>query len=184
MSALARRDQRALWLGALIIVPVFAWRTVIMPASAWVVRTDARAEVAAGLLAREQTLLRDGPRLPAQLAKARRLLSDDSAYLFTATDTVGATAALAAWLSGTARAAGLANVRIETAPAISVPGGLLSVQVDVQGSGDTKALAEWLATVERGPRLVTVERLDVATSGDGSLAVSARVRGFAQERAR
>ena len=182
MSALAWRDQRALWIGALIIVPVLAWRAAVMPLAAWLEGTDARVEAMAGLLAREQALLRDGPRLPGELATARRLLAGESAHLFTGTDTVGATAALAAWVLGTARVAGLTDVSAQSAPPVPVPGGLLGVQADVRASCDTRALVAWLTAIENGQRLVALERLDVAANGDGSLTLTARVRGIAQAR--
>jgi hypothetical protein len=118
--------------------------------------------------------------LPAALATTRGLLARESNRLFQGADTIDATMALGAWSLRAARTAGLADVRVEAAPTVPTPGGLMGVQIDLRGSCDTKALTAWLAVITRGPRLVTVERLDIAASGEGALTVSARLRGFAQ----
>ena len=47
MSALSRRDRRALWIGALIVGPVLAWRGLAAPYASWLDAQDARAVAAA-----------------------------------------------------------------------------------------------------------------------------------------
>jgi type II secretory pathway component PulM len=184
VSGLARGDRRALWLGALIVTPVLAWRAVVAPMSASVAQQEVRAAAAAGLLARERALLRDGPQLTAALAGARRTLAAESPRLFIAADTVGATSSLAAWVRGAATAAGLHDARIEVAPAVPQPGALLGVQVDVRAQGSLTAVAGWLSALERGDRLVSVRRVEIARTDGGAIAVSARVRGMARQGAR
>lgn len=180
MSTLTRRERRVVALGALIIAPVLLWRAVAAPVVASIATFSERADAAAELLAREQALLRDGPRLPAALADARRLLAAESPRLFAVSDTVGATTSLSAWVRSTADAAGLVGTRVEPAPAIPAPVGLVAMQVDVRAQAEIAELAGWLARLERSDRLLRVERLDITADGDGLLAISARVRGYAR----
>lgn len=183
MSTLTRRERRVLALGALVVGPVLLWRAVATPVLASIAISRARADAAAELLSREQALLRDGPRLPAALADARRRLAAESPRLFAASDTVSATASLSAWVRSTADAAGMVGTRVEPAPAHPAPAGLLAMQVDVRAQAHITELAGWLARLDRGDRLLRVERLDVIADGDGLLAVSARVRGYAHGQA-
>jgi hypothetical protein len=181
VSGLARGDRRALWLGALIVTPVLAWRAVVAPMAASVAQQAVRADAVAGLLTREQTLLRDSPKLTAALAGARRTLAAQAPRLIIATDTVGASSSLAMWARQTVAAAGMHDARIEAAPAVPLPGALLGVQVDVRARGTLAAVAGWLSAVERGERLVSVRRVEIVRTDDGAIAVSARIQGLARE---
>lgn len=183
MTALASRDRRALWVGAALIASVLAWRVLVMPlATAHATNTE-RAELAAGLLARERALVRDGPRLPAALETARQQLRAISVSLLIADDTAAAIRALATALRTTAREAGLVDVSVEGAPSPHWSGAVMEVQADIRAHGSTAALASWLAHLEGGERLLLVDRLDVFVNAEGRLAISARVRGFARQAA-
>jgi type II secretory pathway component PulM len=103
-----------------------------------------------------------------------------SPRLFAVSDTVGATALLSAWVRSTADAAGLVGTRIEPAPTHPAPAGLIAMQVDVRAQAEIAELADWLAHLEQGDRLLRVERLDITADGGGLLAISARVRGYAR----
>jgi len=180
MSALSRRDRRALWVGALLVVPVLAWRVVIAPLSASMTDAQNQAAATVQLLARELTLLRDGPDLPRQLALAQRRLDEAATQLFIARDTLDASAALATWLRGTARSAHLDDVRIESAPTAVASGVLVAAAADITARGSTAALTRWLAAVEQGDRLVALERVEIVANADGTLAISARAHGLAR----
>jgi type II secretory pathway component PulM len=180
MNALSPRDRRTLWIGALIVVPVLAWRVVVSPLATARATHAERAELAAGLLAREQALLRDGPRLPVLLDSARRQLDVESASLFAVDDTAAAVRALVTALRTSARAAGLDDVSVESAALPRVTGVVVEVQADVRAHGSTAALAAWLARLDGGERVLPVDRLDLFADGDGRLAIGARVRGFAR----
>jgi type II secretory pathway component PulM len=183
VSALALRDRRALWLGAILVLPAITWRAVVAPIASVSSSNTVRAELTAGLLSREMALIRDGARLSAALGIARTRLRDESSSLFAASDTAGATSALASWLRAAARATELTEVRVEGAPVLQGAGEFMTVQADLRASGSTAALAAWLARVEGGERVLSVDRLDISTNGDGVLLISARVRGFARRSA-
>lgn len=180
MSALTPRDRRALWLGAITLSAALLWRAVVLPVASSVAQAEARAEAAAGLLAREHAIVRDAPAVPARLAAVRRQFDSVTTRLFVANDTVGAQQALIGALRSAASRAGLTEFRAESAPATAPAGGLLALQMELRGRASTRALAAWLAALERSERLVMIERLDVAVDGDNGLAVSATVRALAR----
>jgi type II secretory pathway component PulM len=175
---LALRDRRALWFGALLVLPVIVWRGVVAPMASASASTAARAELTAGLLARELALLRDGARLSTALDSARAHLR--GASLFAASDTIEATNALVAWLRAAGRTSGLTDVRVEGAPEVQRLGDFMTMQADLRASGSTAALAAWLSRVEGGERVLSVDRLEISADDEGILFISARVRGFAQ----
>jgi hypothetical protein len=181
MSAFSRRDRRALWIGALIVGPVLAWRGLAAPYVSWLDAQDARAAAAAELFAREQALVRDRVRLPSMLDEARRHLDAAAPSLFRGSDTVAVTASLAGWCRDAARAVGLADVRVEPATADPELGRLIASHVDVYARGSMPALAAWLARIERGDRAVSVPRLDISVDDEGLLTVHAHVRGLGAE---
>lgn len=174
------RDRRALWIGAAIIVPVLLWRLAIAPSASALARASERATAARELLAREQAMLRDAPRLPAREREARARAANEAPRLFGGADTVAATAALAAWARDAAVGAGLRNAQASAAPVETVTEGVASVGVDLRAEGSFAALAAWIELMESGERLLAIERLDIAAAGaEGAVSVNARVRGYA-----
>lgn len=184
MSTLRHRDRRAVWFGALVVVPVLGWRLLVAPFVASIAEAEAKAEATVQLLARELALLRDGRLLAAQLAASRQRLDAAAPLLFVANDTSEATAALAAWCRSTARDARLSDVRTAPAPLDVASEVLIPAAVDITARASTASLAHWLATLEGAGRLVTLERLDVVGNPDGSLSISARARGWARGKTR
>ncbi len=180
MNALDVRDRRALWLGALIVLPVLFWRGVVSPFDAAVSGAQERAEQSRALLAREQAALLDAPRLPAALAALRLRGVDEAPRLFGGADTVAATAALANWVRSAAAGAGLHSAQASAGPVDPVSGELRAVSVDLRAEGDFGAVAAWIELMDSGERALVVDRLDISASGndDGTVAISARVRGF------
>lgn len=180
MSRLSPRDRRALWFGALLVLPVLSWRLFVVPLSDLYRTNVARAELASELLEREQALLVEGPRLPARLDSARTALLAEQSGSLVADDTVAAARALFAALRNSARAAELTEISIEGAPPARSTSALMEVQADLRAYGSTAALSSWLGALEAEEQLLVVDRLDLTVSGEERLAVSARVRGFAR----
>jgi hypothetical protein len=182
MKGFTVRDRRALWIGALLVGPLLAWRVLVMPLASAHATHAAKAELAAGLLARERALLRDGPLLRARLESARGQLRAEPASHFIAADTVAAARALIAALRSAASESGLVDVGVENGPPRAV-GGLIEVQADVRARGTTAAVTSWLARLEADGRVLPVDRLDLFPDGADRLAMRARVRGFARQAA-
>jgi len=179
-SSMGTRDRRALWLGAVIVLPVLLWRLAVVPYRESLARGEDRVVSVRELLSREKALLRDAPRLPAMAQAAAARAADESARLFGGADTVAATAALAGWVRDAAVGARLRNAQTSAAAVETVAGGVESVGVDVRAEGSFAAVTSWIALMESGERLLSVERLDVSSTGatDGTVLLSARVRGF------
>ncbi|MCX5762401.1 MAG: hypothetical protein NTW72_13025 [Gemmatimonadetes bacterium] len=181
MTGLVRRDRRALWLGALVVVPIIAWRAIVAPLATSMAANEARAAASAELFAREQALGRDAAQLRHAVTVAQRTLAAESPRLFIAADSGSAASALIAWARGAAISAGLRDMRGEAAPVTPLPGALIGVQVDVRARGNLAAVTAWLSTMERDARLVTVHRLELTGAEDGALLVSARIRALSRE---
>lgn len=174
------RDRRALWLGALIVIPALLWRVAVVPYREALGRGAARATAARELLSREKALLRDAPRLPALMQASAARADDESTRLFGGADTVAATAALASWVRNAAVGAGLRAPQAAAAAVDIVAGGVESVAVDVRAEGPFAAVTMWIGLMESGERLLWVERLELSTTGatDGTVSLSARVLGY------
>lgn len=174
------RDRRALWLGAVIVAPVLLWRLAVVPYREAITRAADRVVSVRELLAREKALLRDAPRLPALAQAAVVRASEESTRLFGGADTVSATAALAGWVRDAAAGAGLHGAQASAAAVETVAGGVESVGVEMRAEGSFAAVTAWIGLMESGERLLSVERLAVSATGatDGTVQVSARVRGF------
>jgi hypothetical protein len=110
----------------------------------------------------------------------RRQFDSAATRLFVAGDPVGAQQAFQGWLQTAAQRAGLTALHIESAPATAAAGGLVALQVEVRGRASTRALAAWLADLERGQRVMSIEQLDVIADETDGLAVSASVRTLAR----
>ncbi len=174
------RDRRALWIGALIVMPVLLWRVAVVPYRAALAQGEERATSARELLSREKALLRDAPRLPEMAKAAATRAEDESSRLFGGADTVAATAALASWVRNAAVGAGLRAPQTSAAAVDIVTGGVESVGVDMRAEGSFAAVATWIGLMETGERLLRVERLELAATGatDGTVSLSARVLGY------
>lgn len=173
------RDTRALWLGALIVVPVLVWRALFVPFVAGVRRAHDDATTQRGLLAREKALLRDAPALPARAKAASARAAVMARRLFSEADTVAASAALSSFVRAAARSSGLRVTQTDAAP-VEVRDGIVALGVDTRVEGTFGAVVRWLDELESGDRLLSVERFEVLATGtsEGTIAASARVRGF------
>ncbi|MBI3567539.1 MAG: type II secretion system protein M [Gemmatimonadetes bacterium] len=177
---MSTRDRRALWLGALVVVPVLAWRAVVAPVAAGVQRAHDDAATQRGLLAREKALLRDAPLLPARAKHVAERAAVMAPRLFNDADTVAASAALSAFVRDAARSAGLRVTQTDAAPVEIRGAGVVALGVDTRVEGTFGAIVSWLDQLESGERVLTVERFEVTATGtsEGTIAASARVRGF------
>lgn len=174
-------ERRTVWLGALVVAPVLAWRLVVTPYLAGVQQANERVATARELLSREKALVRDAPLLPARARRAAERLADVAPRLFDAADTVASTAALASWVREAARATGLHVTQSDAAPVEMRAAGVAALAVDARVEGSFGAVVEWLDLLESGERALAIERFDVVATGaaEGTIAASARVRGFA-----
>jgi len=192
------RDRRAVLIGMLILVPSLGWIWGVRPYRAAL--ADARDRIAAegSALARERSAVLEATRNPARRQFADSALVAVAPRVFTGANDVAAGAALVnylgdvarrthVWLASAATRGAVATGR-GTPSAAPAPDGTRPLRVELRAESDFRGILEFLDALERGEKLVTVERLDIAKTlraGDEAsetLSLSATVVGYAVAR--
>ena len=180
------RDRRAISLGAAVVLPVLFVMWGVRPYLRGVRELGREIATQRDLVGPERALLVARPGLDSALAALRASLPRMDARLFPGADELGASAALASYVSDRARQHGVLVQQAETRPASAGPGSLAAIEVSLGATGDLQGILEWLDALERGPRFVEVSRLGIQRTGGGSqqdadretLAVRVIVRGY------
>ncbi len=186
LRALRPRDRRALLVGVGVLVPALAWAWGIRPALGALEQHTARLEEQRGLLERELALVDAARGLSERGRDAEAALAAAGSRLF-AGDALAAGTVLAAWVTASARRAGVQVEELQSRPSAPVGAGLEQVEIAVRGHGDLAGALRWLRDLEGGGRLIRVERIALERVGTPAaadsndvevLAVSATVRGY------
>jgi hypothetical protein len=159
------RDRRALLLGAAVLLPAFLYIWGIKPFRAALSDTRDRIASERELLTRERAAV-----LAAQRAPERQLLADSAMRataprLFPGRDDVMASAELVTYLGDAARRSHVWLQDAGTRPASTAAGGVRALHVEIRGESDLQGILIFLQELERGGKLVTVERIDLSRSG-------------------
>lgn len=201
MPELGSRDMRAMLLGLAILVPSLGWIWGVRPMRDALTEMGDRIAAEREALAREQSAVLDASQSPARQQFADSALKATGARIFAGANDVAAGAELVTYLGETARrtrvwlaSAATRNAPGATAGRGSTPAsaestaGLRSLRVELRAESDFQGILEFLDALERGAKVVTVERLDIARAlraGDEdreTLSVSATVVGYAVAR--
>src|SRR5688500_199281 len=188
MRALAPRERRAVVVGLLIVLPALLWVYGIRPYR--VSLADTRSEVAAqrDLLARELALLEDAERYPAAYRTADSALVRAAPRLFDETDDVLATARLTSYVAGQALGSRVLLQEAEAQSTQRTREGIRRLQIEIRAESDTEGVLRFLNSLERGPKLIVVERISLTREERsqmkgkpplGVLVLTATVSGFA-----
>lgn len=201
LPALGARDQRALRLGAWIMLPLLFATLLVRPGIGALIDRRAAVERDRALLGRERRLVAESPRDRQLLRSAERALGAAGPRLFAGTEPVSASAELARYVGRQAKSSGLAIEQTETetvlglgtppgapdgeAAAVSASGGPAQpLRVSIRARGDVVAITAFLSAIEHGSKLVRVEQLAIAagdsSSDDGALSLTATLSGFAR----
>ncbi|MDQ8165158.1 MAG: GspMb/PilO family protein [Gemmatimonadota bacterium] len=205
--AMGSRDKRAVLLGLAILVPALAFIWGVKPLKQALAETNDRILTERDALSREQAAVAEVARDPARKAFADSALVAVKSRVFTGANDVAAGASLVSYLgdvakrthvwlasattrpnvtagsagvAGAASAAGAAAVRVAT----PLPEGVRALRVELRAETDFQGILDFLDALERGERLVTIERLDIAKTlraGDEdreTLSVTATVIGY------
>ncbi len=205
--AMGSRDKRAVLLGLAILVPSLAFIWGVKPLRQALAETTDRIATERDALAREQAAVAEATRDPARKAFADSALIAAKSRVFIGANDVAAGASLVSYLGdvakrthvwlasattrpsapagragaiGTASGVGAAAVRA----AIPLPEGVRALRVELRAETDFQGILDFLDAIERGERLVTIERLDIAKTlraGDEdreTLSVTATVVGY------
>lgn len=188
MIRLTSRDRRAIIVASLAVAPAVVYLSAMEPFRNEVATIRARWEAQTDALGREGALLAQARAFPSIAAKAESVLLREAPRLFDGTDPIVASAALAGYVTEQALRHRVFVQHSESRPADTAGQGVLALQVELRAAGDLQGLVEFLQALERGPKLVRVqrlavertERLDAGSARDEeTLAIAAVVHGYA-----
>jgi hypothetical protein len=184
-AAMSSRDRRAVTVGGCILFAALFYLWAIKPYVAAL--TDAREQLAAqrDALAREEaavTLARQNPRLQLVADSTMQVMQPK---LFAGRDDVIASSELASYLGEAAQRSRVWLQDASTRPSVVGKDGVRTLQVEIRARSDLKGTMRFLQALERGAKLVRVDRLDVARAPGSNddptetLTITATVAGFA-----
>jgi Type II secretion system (T2SS), protein M subtype b len=184
-TTMSLRDRRAVLLGAAVLLPALAFIWGVRPYMNAL--DDARSELTAqrDALAREQaavTSAKENPRLRQLADSAMQAMQPK---LFSGRDDVMASALLASYVGDLAAKARVWLQDANTRPAVLGKDGVRALQVDIRGQSDLRGTMRFLQALQRGSKLIRVDKLDVSHAAGSSddpmetLTITATISGFA-----
>jgi hypothetical protein len=184
-STMTPRERRTVVIGALVLLPPLLFIWAIRPYQTAL--SDARDQLSTErqTLAREKaaiTTARQNPQLQHIADSAMRVMKP---RLFEGKDDVMASAELAAYIGDLARGARVWLQDAGTRPAIAAGDGVRTLRVEIRAESDLLGTLMFLQAIERGEKLVRIDRLDISKSARGdekdaeTLSIVATVAGFA-----
>lgn len=184
-STLSARERRTVIVGAAVVGAglFFVWGVRPYRAALTEARDALATETAA--LARERAAVasaQQNPRLMQATDSAMRALRP---RLFEGKDNVMASADLASYLGDAARRTRVWMQDAATRPAIAGPDGTRALRVEIRAESDLLGTLMFLQSLERGDKLVRVDRLDLVRSERSrdteseAIAITATISGFA-----
>ena len=185
-APMTSRDRRALGLGAMVLIPALAFVWGVRPLM------GALGENRDLLASERATLSREMAAIDAARANPDLHRVADSAMravapkLFTGRDSVMATAELGSYLSQVASRTDVWLQNAVTRPSIIENGGVRRLRVEIRAESDLQGVLSFITALERGEKLVRVERLDIsrilavgAEDGIEPVSIAATIVGFA-----
>lgn len=191
MPTMSQKDLRAVLLGLAILVPSLGWIWGVRPLRAALAETNDRIVTERDALSRERAAVRDAALNPARQKFADSAMKATASRVFTGANDVAAGASLVTYLGEVARTTHvwLASAATRAAPsargAAVAPEAVRALRVELRAESDFQGILNFLDALERGGKVVTVERIDIARTlraGDEdreTLSMSATVVGYA-----
>jgi len=184
-STMTARERRTVTIGAVVLLPALLYIYAFRPYQTAL--SDARDQLSTErqALAREKAAIataRQNPELQHVADSAMRAMQP---RLFEGKDDVMASAELAAYLGDLARGARVWLQDAGTRPATAADDGVRTLRVEIRAESDLLGTLMFLQALERGEKLVRVDRLDISKSARGddkdaeTLSIVATVAGFA-----
>ena len=183
---MSAKDRRAITLGVGIVLPALFAVFGIKPYFAALADAKQQLSVERETLAREKAAIdaaKKNPRLRQAADSAMRALKP---RLFEGRDDVAASAELVSYLGDVARANRVWLQDAATRPAVTSPGGVRALRVEMRAESDLHGVLTMLRELELGTKFVRIDRLDISrvsradlTDSSEALAVSATVTGYA-----
>jgi hypothetical protein len=180
------RDRRAVMLGGGILLPALLFIWGVRPYQAAL--SDARDQLATerSALARERAAILTARRNPQMQHVADSAMRVMRPRLFEGKDDVMASAELASYLGDVAQRARVWLQDASTRPATpgAQNGGVRTLHVEIRAESDLNGTLKFLQALERGDKLVRIDRLDISRIPRDdktveTLAIAATITGFA-----
>jgi hypothetical protein len=185
-STMSAADRRALFIGAVIVVPSLLFVFGVKPWSAALSDVRAQLSVERDAYSRERAAVSAAQRNPQMQHVADSAMQATAPRLFAGRDDVMASAEVATYLGETARANHVWLQEAATRPATALDGGVRALHVELRGESDLRGILGFLKTLESGGKLIHVQRLDISVQagrsdepGVETLALSASIVGYA-----
>jgi hypothetical protein len=186
LSTMSASDRRALFIGAVIVVPSLLFVFGVKPWRAALTDVQTQLTVEREAYARERAAVSAAQRNPLMQHVADSAMQATAPRLFAGRDDVMASAEVATYLGETARANHVWLQEAATRPATALDGGVRTLHVEVRGESDLRGILGFLKTLESGSKLIRVQRLDISVQagrsdepGVETLALSASIVGYA-----
>ncbi|HXD49382.1 MAG TPA: type II secretion system protein GspM [Gemmatimonadaceae bacterium] len=178
-------DRRAIVIGVLVLLPGLLFIWVWRPYRAAL--ADARDQLSTerAALARERAAIDNARRNPQLRHAADSAMSAMQPRLFEGKDDVMAGAELASYLGDVARDTRVWLEDAATRPSTPAVNGVRTLRVEIRAESDLLGTLMFLQRLERGDRLVRVERLDISrvprsdAGEQETLSIAATVAGYA-----
>lgn len=184
-STMTPRERRTIIIGALVLLPPLLFIWAIRPYRTAL--SDARDQLSTErqALAREKAAIAAARQNPELQHIADSAMKATKPRLFEGKDDVMASAELAAYIGDLARGARVWLQDAGTRPAIAADDGVRTLRVEIRAESDLLGTLMFLQALERGEKLVRIDRLDISRSVRGdekdaeTLSIVATVAGFA-----
>jgi hypothetical protein len=184
-SAMNQRDRRALLLGALVLLPFVLFIWVVRPYMAALSDARDRLETERATLARERAAIAVARQSPRLQHVADSVMRSTQQRVFAGKDDAMASSELAAYLGDVAERSRVLLQSAGTRPAAPVVDGVRTLHVEIRAESDLLGTLLFLQNLERGEKLVRVDRLDISRvprAGEDdseTLSIAATISGFA-----
>jgi hypothetical protein len=184
-STLSARERRTVTIGAAITIVSLSLLYVVRPYRTALADAQDQLVAERATLARERAAVAESRRNPELRRIADSAMQNIRSRLFEGKDDVMASAELASYLGDVARRTRVYLQDAATRPAAPAASGVRTLRVEIRAESDLLGTLLFLQALERGEKLVRVDRLDINRStraGDTDmevLSVAATISGFA-----
>jgi hypothetical protein len=186
LSTMSASDRRALFIGAVILVPSLGYVFAAKPFLAALSDVRQQLSVERDAYARERAAVSAAQRNPLMQHVADSAMQATAPRVFEGRDDVMASAEVATYLGGVARSSHVWLQDASTRPATALDGGVRALHVEIRGESDLRGILGFLRSLETGGKLLRVQRLDISAQpgrsdqpGTENLAISASIVGYA-----
>ena len=159
LKTLSSRDRRALAWGGGIVAAALVFAFAVKPYVRAIAETGDELTVQRALLARERSVVNESNSFPATLQQTQSTLARRSAPLFGGVDELSATSDLSDHVSRAALTNRVLVQGLDTRRSESLGYGLVALGVDIRAEGDFEGVLQFLNSLERGEKLITVSAL-------------------------